>query len=589
VAAEQELETMQHQFSDAETNLKDKLIQVENHKTMLKDLAEKINACKQYNEVMARVQALTEEAKVKGGLIHDTEHQYELCSTEKESRLISKRLEQLKAAFEQVSEELGNQNEILAFRRKTTGRILDGKDAKESEMEAAREHETEKSLASVEEIGRQLFRHVPMFEFFEDFSSLLPNKIDLEDLLNENIHAEGYKAARNFLCVAGLNADFFREKNHRILKQKIENLNSEITIHFQDYWRQNVGKDDKIRINFELEHYDYTQPEKSGKPYLEFWIKDKQERLYPKQRSRGVRWFLSFYLELKATAKENSRNRIMLIDEPGLSLHARAQEDVLKVFEDLKDHLQIIYCTHSPNLIDIQKLYRIMAVQRAKDDDEKSETIVLDARSLHEASSDTLSPIYALMGTRLNDRQFIFPANNLIIENTVTYYYLDVMSRLYGSEGYVHFIPASGPESIPMMANILFGWKIDFGVLTMDNPENTQMLEFLRNTTFFRKDDAASNKIRSFQGFPGIEDLFSTIDFKRYVLQQRVGITLRNSEFIENNKLSRLILATGFCSKIQKDGTLFKDFDEETRQNFEKLFKLIKSMVEPEPVLQPSN
>jgi hypothetical protein len=163
------------------------------------------------------------------------------------------------------------------------------------------------------------------------------------------------------------------------------------------------------------------------------------------------------------------------------------------------------------------------------------------------------------------------------------------MSRLYGSEGYVHFIPASGPESIPMMANILFGWKIDFGVLTMDNPENTQMLEFLRNTTFFRKDDAASNKIRSFQGFPGIEDLFSTIDFKRYVLQQRVGITLRNSEFIENNKLSRLILATGFCSKIQKDGTLFKDFDEETRQNFEKLFKLIKSMVEPEPVLQPSN
>jgi len=279
----------------------------------------------------------------------------------------------------------------------------------------------------------------------------------------------------------------------------------------------------------------------------------------------------------------------MLIDEPGLSLHARAQEDVLKVFEDLRESLQIIYCTHSPSLIDIQKLYRIMAVQRAKDDDEKSETIVLDARSLHEASSDTLSPIYSLMGTRLNDRQFIFPSNNLIVEDTVTYYYLDVMSRLYGFEGYIHFIPASGPENIPLMANILFGWKIDFGVLAMDNSINNPVLEFLRNTTFFRNDDAAHRKIRNFENFSGIEDLFSTIDFKRHVLQQRIGITVRNTEFIENNKLSRLILATDFCTKLQKDGTLFKDFDEETKQNFEKLFKLIKSMVELEPVLQPSN
>jgi ABC-type ATPase involved in cell division len=377
-----------------------------------------------------------------------------------------------------------------------------------------------------------------------------------------------------------LNADFFREKNHRILKQKIENLNSEITIDFQDYWRQSVGKDDKIRIHFELEHYDNTQPEKSGKPYLEFWIKDKQERLYPKQRSRGVRWFLSFYLELKATAKENSVDRIMLIDEPGLSLHARAQEDVLKVFEDLRENLQIIYSTHSPNLIDIKKLYRIIAVQRAKDTDEKSETIVLDARSLNEASADTLSPIYSLMGTRLNDRQFVFPKNNLIVEDAVTFHYLDAMLRLYGIEGLVHFIPSSGPENIPMTANILFGWKIDFGVLLMDNPVNNELIEVLKTTTFFPNPEISSRKIICFQGFSAIEDLFSTIDLKRYILQQRIGITTRNSEYIESNKLSRIILVSDFFSKLQKESTQFKDFDEETKKNFKKLFNQIKSMIE---------
>jgi predicted ATP-dependent endonuclease of OLD family len=589
ITAQQEYETIQQHLIDAETNLKDKLILVEKGKAALQELAEKLNVCKLFNEISNKVAAVNEEVKVKAGLIQDTEHQYELCSSEKESRLISKRLVQLKDLYSEVLKTLKIHTDALSIRRIITDKVLAGRNYKEAENEATREYEIEKSYVTAEGIGMQLFKHVPMFEFFEDFSSLLPNKIDLEDLLNENIHAEGYKAARNFLCVAGLNADFFREKNHRILKQKIENLNSEITVDFQDYWRQNVGKNDKIRINFELEHYDYTQPDKSGKPYLEFWIKDKQERLYPKQRSRGVRWFLSFYLELKATAKENTKNRVMLIDEPGLSLHARAQEDVLKVFEDLKDSLQIIYCTHSPNLIDIQKLYRIMAVQRAKDADEKSETIVLDARSLHEASADTLSPIYSLMGTRLNDRQFIFPKNNLIVEDTITYYYLDAMARLYGFEGLVHFIPASGPENIPMMANILFGWKIEFGLLTMDNPVSNHVIESLKSTTFFRNDDATNRKIRNFQGFSGIEDLFSTIDFKRFILQQRIGITVRNSDFIENNKLSRLILVTDFCSKLQKEGTVFKDFDEETKQNFEKLFSLIKSMVEQDPVLQTTN
>ena len=80
--------------------------------------------------------------------------------------------------------------------------------------------------------------------------------------------------------------------------------------------------------------------------------------------------------------------------------------------------------------------------------------------------------------------------------------------------------------------------KIEFGLLALDNPASQQVTEILRNTTFFRNNDTPGKKIRSFHGFPRIEDLFSTIDFKRYVLQQRIGITVRNSEFIEFNKNS---------------------------------------------------
>jgi predicted ATP-dependent endonuclease of OLD family len=580
ITAQQELDSIQKQLAEAEKNLKERLIILAECKGKIQQLAEKLSICKSVKELSAKVFALHEESKPKSTLLQDAEHQYELSTTEKEMRLIKKRIEQLKESKNKVFDALFEYTSQLYIRQRIAGKVLSGNKYKDAEQEAIHEQDIENGYPTIEEIGTALFKKVPLFEFFEDFSSLLPNKIDLEDLLNENTQAEGFKAARNFLCVAGLNADFFREKNHRILKQKIENLNSEITIDFQDYWCQSVGKNDKIRIHFELEHYDNTHPEKSGKPYLEFWIKDKQERLYPKQRSRGVRWFLSFYLELKATAKANSVDRVMLIDEPGLSLHARAQEDVLKVFEDLRENLQIIYCTHSPNLIDLKKLYRIIAVQREKDTDEKSETIVLDSRSLNEASADTLSPIYALMGTRLNDRQFIFPKNNLIVEDTVTFHYLDTMARLYGLEGLVHFMPSSGPESIPVLANVLFGWKIDFGMLLMDNPINEKLIDLLKGTTFYPHPEFSDKKMMCLKGFPAVEDLFSTIDLKRFIIQQRAGITVSNSEYIANNNLSRIILVSDFISKLQKEGTQFKEFDEDTKGHFENLFNQIRSMIE---------
>ncbi len=576
ITAEQELEKAKNELSLLENQLRDNLKDLEDKKNTLRIAADKLTNCKAFSTLSDTTTDLKREISDIVNVIRDTEHEYEICRNDKQIRIVSKRLEQVRARHEYLVSELKRLSGNLSVQLYISEKLLEGSIFKDAENEAINIYERESTYASLEELGMTVFKHIPMFEFFEDFGSLLPNKIDLDDLLNENIHAEGYKAARNFLSIAGLNADFFREKNHRILKQKIENLNTEITIDFQDYWRQSVGKDDKIRINFELEHYDNSQPEKSGKPYLEFWVKDKQERLYPKQRSRGVRWFLSFYLELKATAKEKSDDRVMLIDEPGLSLHARAQEDVLKVFEDLRQNLQIIYCTHSPNLIDPKKLYRIIAVQRERDTDEKSETVILDARRLNAASSDTLSPIYSLMGNQLNEKQFIFPKDNLIVEDAITFHYLEAVAKLMHPEDMVHFIPASGNGSIAVMANLLFGWKIEFRVLLLDNPVNNETVDHLKATIFFKDEQNTDKRIFVAQGFPCIEDLFSTIDFKRFVLQQRVGITMRNSEYIEVNKLSRIILVSEFCTKIQKEEIAFKDFDEETRENFEKVFSQIR-------------
>jgi ABC-type ATPase involved in cell division len=462
------------------------------------------------------------------------------------------------------------------FRIAMVSRIIKGMDPSEAEDIVEKEIKKQAAFYTESELADLTFKNIPVFELFEDFSSLLPNRIDLEDIFNINTTAEGFKAARNFLVVSGLKATFFEERSSRILKQKIEKLNNEISLNFQDYWRQSLGKDNKIKIHFELEHYDNSHPEKMGMPYLEFWIKDEQERLYPKQRSRGVRWFLSFYLELKANAIENSQqSRVFLIDEPGLSLHARAQEDVLSVFEDIKEDIQIIYSTHSPHLININKLYRLLAVQRAIEDDMKSETVIFDPRSLNEASTDTLSPIYTLMGTKLSDHQFVKKKNNVIVEDTPTYYFLSTIFELAGYDRELYFLPATDVNNVPALVNILMGWKLDFVVLLDDDPDGNKVYRELRRNHFGNNEEAASNKLLIMKSIGSIEDVFSTIDFKNFVLHKRVGITESNSEHIEMNELSRAKLAADFILDVQNNQLTINDFDEETVSRINMIIKLV--------------
>lgn len=468
--------------------------------------------------------------------------------------------------------------ERAIMRKHYAYKILMGLSPGAAAKELEREKPHENPYYTREEAGTTLAQYIPVFTMFEDFSSLLPNRIDLSDILEGNTKAEGYTAAMNFLHVSGLNAEFFRETNNRILKQKIERLNKDLTVDFQDFWRQRIGKTSKITLNFELEHYDHAHPEKAGFPYLEFWVKDKNERLYPKQRSRGVRWFLSFYLELKATVKTDyGRGRVLLIDEPGLSLHARAQEDVLKVFEHIKEKLQVIYTTHSPHLIDIRKLYRLLAVQRAVDDDENSETVVFDAKSLTSATTDTLSPIYTLMGSRLSEQQFIQKKNNIILEDLASYYYLSSFHQLTGYPRDAYFLPASDISNVQTLVNLLMGWGLEYIVVLKGDKAGKRLYNELKKNLFGNDDQLASEKIILLKGYLGMEDLFSTLDFKKYVLHERIGIPERNSEFVHENQLSATLLASSFMKQVQN--LKMADFDEETQENIDQLFQKLNDLL----------
>ena len=506
---------------------------------------------------------------------------FDMSYDEKERRASRTQLDSSNETYVRILREYEQSKENAILKKMVAFKVLSGDSIDEVKNIIKKEKPHIDRYYSLEEAGRKLFSYVPEFIFFEDFLSLLPDRIDLHDIHTENTNIEGYKAARNFLLISGLDEDFFQQTNNRILKHKIEKLNKEITINFQDYWRQSIGKHNKININFELEHYDNSNPDKSGLPYIEFWIKDREERLYPKQRSRGVRWFLSFYLELQAAALSKSGSDIViLIDEPGISLHARAQEDVLKVFDNIKERVQIVYTTHSPHLIDLNKLYRLLAVQRAIEEDESSETKIFDAKSLTTASTDTLSPIYSLMGIRLSEQKFIQKKNNIILENIATFYYMKALTDMKCFEKQVFYLPASGSSNIKTLVNMLLGWGIDFLVLTGTNEEGDDLKHDLTKHLFANNEDQANKKLIQFDHFKSIEDMFSTIDFKKYILHKRIGIPESNLEYIVSNNLSRSILASNFMREVKDSKLKWGDLDEETRGNFSYLFDELDKRLE---------
>lgn len=575
-----ELDQEEEMFEKLKQTLDQKVTKQEEKKDILDALDEKRNASKKLEEVNGKISETREELLTTQESLKQILQMTGMYPTDKEQRAAEIKEEIYRTDIDRLKEEISNLQNNYDIQLLSLEFVFDGISYENALAAAQKEINTRNRFYSSRELAEEVFKIIPDFELFEDFSSLLPNRIDLEDIVRANKRAEGYKAAINFLTITGLEYSFFQLPSSRILKQKIENLNGELTLNFQDFWRQNVGKNNKIKINFELSHYDHTNPEKSGKPFIEFWIKDEQERLYPKQRSRGVRWFLSFFLELKATAMDKSkRHKVLLIDEPGVSLHARAQEDVLKVFDDIKEQIQIIYTTHSPHLIDVNKLYRILAVQRAIEDDMKSETLVFSARSLKSATADTLSPIYSTMGARLNQQEIIKSFNNVVVKDVATFYFLKAIVELTGFKKECYFLPASGAESIPMMVNILIGWGLEYINLNFGNSEEKSVHETLMKEHFDNKIDLAKKQMLLLDEYQDAEDLFSTIDFKKYVVKVREGITVRNSDYLKDNNFSRALLASNFLQEVNSGDVNIKNLDDESRENLNRFVTQLETML----------
>ena len=206
--------------------------------------------------------------------------------------------------------------------------------------------------------------------------------------------------------------------------------------------------------------------------------------------SRGFVWFFSF-LAWYSQLRRKGENLILLLDEPGLSLHAKAQEDLLRYCEnELKPHHQVIYTTHSPFMVDPMHFDRVRIVQDLSietpaidlPDDKKGTKVITEVL---DATPDSLFPLQGALGYEIHQTLFIGP-NCLVVEGVSDLLYIQTMSALLQKRGEAGLIgkwtitPEGGASNVStFVALIGTQHHMNLAVLTDYHKKDQQSIENL--------------------------------------------------------------------------------------------------------------
>ncbi len=226
------------------------------------------------------------------------------------------------------------------------------------------------------------------------------------------------------------------------------------------------------------------------------------------QRSEGFQWLVSFYIVFFAEAIDKHRNAILLLDEPGLSLHGLKQRDFRETISRLAQKNQVIYSTHSPFLVgpDELDLVRVVELKDRKEGTKVHTTIT---------SSDPagLLPLQEALGYDLASSLFS-QQRNLILEGITDYWYIDAIAELYRSAKIenlnekIALVFANTAGKVVYFATILHAHKLKVAALLDSDSAGDQaaqqevLVHTLGNKKILRTKDFISGVTK-----PEIEDL----------------------------------------------------------------------------------
>lgn len=146
---------------------------------------------------------------------------------------------------------------------------------------------------------------------------------------------------------------------------------------------------------------------------LVFTIRDRTATEYSfGERSAGLKYFLSYYVQYLAHDVPADKSEILLMDEPDAYLSSQAQQDLLRIFDAFAEGqnsrrpVQVIYVTHSPFLIDKNHSGRIRVLEKGSGDE--------GTRVIRNASKNHYEPLRSAFGAFVGETAFIGNCNLMV-------------------------------------------------------------------------------------------------------------------------------------------------------------------------------
>jgi energy-coupling factor transporter ATP-binding protein EcfA2 len=252
------------------------------------------------------------------------------------------------------------------------------------------QNDAARSRVGAADLASYLTARLPRFLYFAHYN-VLPGRVSIPRLQSapSSSLAPGERTARSLLRLAGVAAEDFVESAYERRKVALEVAAERIGDEVLRYWSQGPELEVELDVDFSGEGADPG-------PFLDIRIRDQRHRVTMNfgERSEGFVWFFSF---VAAFSEVRERDQlIILLDEPGLGLHAAAQADLLRyIGEQLAPRHQVVYTTHSAFMVDPGALGRIRTVE---DLDGEGTRVREPSGAVH---PDTLVPLRAALASRV--------------------------------------------------------------------------------------------------------------------------------------------------------------------------------------------
>ncbi|MFM7848646.1 MAG: ATP-dependent nuclease [Rubrivivax sp.] len=365
-----------------------------------------------------------------------------------------------------------------------------------------------------------LAKRMPKF-FYTSHFERMSGEIALHKLANDrqqNAVSPSDQIFLDFIEYAGTSLDELQQsKRYEELKAQCEGASNEITDEIFQFWSQNEALSVKIELG-EGRPED-TAPFNSG-TVAKIRVENQNHRVTVplSERSAGFVWFFSFLAQFKQL-KKSAGNAIILLDEPGLTLHGKAQSDLLRYIQErlLPSH-QVIYSTHSPFMVPAERLADVRVVEDVVERDTRGRAVVKGTKVSADVLSvdrDTLFPLQGHLGYEITQSLFI-GKNTLLVEGPSDILFLTAFSQelkrraRVGLDSRWVICPSGGIDKIWPFASLFGGNKLNIAALCDYGSGDKGKVERLRQSQIL-----SANQVFTAADFTGkpesdVEDLIGT-------------------------------------------------------------------------------